>query len=121
MQRIPDSEQAVLEVLFEEAPLSAAQVATRVGPARGWSLQTVKTLLSRLVGREAVDYEVQGRTFLYKPVIRRDDLAAAQARKLIDRLFDGRAAPLVAHLADRGELTPEDVAEIEEILARLKP
>lgn len=121
MQRIPESEQAVLEVLFEEAPLSASQVAERIGPARGWSLQTVKTLLSRLVGRHAVDYDIDGRTFRYKPIIRRDDLAAAQARTLIDRLFDGRAAPLVAHLAERGELSPDDIAEIEAILARLKP
>lgn len=120
MKPIPESEQAVLEVLFEQAPLSATQVADRIGPVRGWSLQTVKTLLSRLVGRHAVDYDVDGRTFLYKPAIRREDLAGAQARRLIDRMFDGRAAPLVAHLAERGELSPEDIAEIEAVLAGLK-
>ena len=120
MERIPEAEQAVLDVLWTQAPLSAAQVTERVAPARGWSLQTVKTLLSRLVAREAVAYEAEGRTFLYRPAVSRDAVAAAESSRLLDRLFGGRAAPLVAHLAERQALSPEDVAEIEAIIARLK-
>ena len=118
--RVPEAERVVLDVLWADAPLSAAQVAARIGPERGWSLQTVKTLLSRLVAREAIGYEVDGRTFRYSPRLEQGAVAVAESRRLLDRLFGGRAAPLVAQLAERGELTPEDLAEIEAIIARLK-
>jgi len=52
--------------------------------------------------------------------IAREDFVADQSRRLIDELFGGRAAPLVAHLARRNALAPEDVAEIEELLKAIK-
>lgn len=119
-ERISEAEHAVLEVLWDEAPLTAAAVAERTQADRGWSVQTVKTLLSRLVAKRAVDYRLDGRRFLYRPTVERGATAAVEARRLLDRLFGGRAAPLVAHLAERGELTPADIAEIEALLKALK-
>ena len=42
------------------------------------------------------------------------------ATQFIDRVFSGRAAPLVAHLADSRGLTREDIAELEKLLGELK-
>lgn len=120
VERISEAEQAVLEVLWDEAPLTAAAVAERTRSDRTWSVQTVKTLLSRLVAKQAVDYELDGRRFLYRPIVARGVLATVESRRLLDRLFDGRAAPMVAHLAEQGELTPADIAEIEALLKALK-
>ena len=43
-----------------------------------------------------------------------------ESRRLIDRLFGGRLTPLVAHLAERDELTAQDISEIEALLKDLK-
>lgn len=120
VERISEAEQAVLEILWDEAPLTATTVAERTRSDRTWSVQTVKTLLSRLVAKQAVDYELDGRRFLYRPIVERGVLATVESRRLLDRLFDGRAAPMVAHLAEQGELTPADIAEIEALLKALK-
>ena len=48
-ERITDAEHAVMEVLWEQDRLSAAEVCEAVCERRGWSLATVKTLLARLV------------------------------------------------------------------------
>ena len=40
---------------------------------------------------------------------------------LVDRLFGGRAAPLVAHLAEQDQLTEQDIADIEALLKDLRP
>ena len=119
-ERISEAEQAVLDILWDESPLTATEVAERTQAERGWSVQTVKTLLSRLLAKKAVAYDVDGRRFLYRPLVERGALAAAESRRLLDRLFGGRAAPLVAHLAERGELTADDIAEIEALLKALK-
>lgn len=119
-ERISDAEHAVMEVLWEEAPLAAADVAERVDPERGWSIRTVKTLLSRLLAKGALVHEEDGRRYLYRPAIAREEFVERESEKLLDRMFGGRLTPLVAHLAERNRLTPEDIAEIEALLKELK-
>ena len=119
-ERISEAEHAVMEVLWQTAPLTAQEVGERVDPARGWSGNTVKTLLGRLLAKSAVGYEEDGRRYIYRPLVARDDYVAGESRRLMDRLFGGRLSPLVAHLAERDELSPQDVAEIEALLRDLK-
>ena len=84
------------------------------------ALPTVKTLLSRLVAKGAVATEPEGRKFLYSPLLERADYVGGESRRLVDRLFGGRAAPLFAHLAENEALTDQDLAEIETLLKELR-
>lgn len=110
-----------MEVLWREAPLGAAEVATKVDPQRRWSARTVKTLLSRLLAKGVISHEEQGRRYLYQPAVSREAFVARESGRLIDRMFGGRVTPLVAHLAEQKRLTPADIAEIEALLKALKP
>ncbi|MCJ2185330.1 BlaI/MecI/CopY family transcriptional regulator [Novosphingobium sp. 2638] len=119
-ERISEAEQAVMEALWQRSPLTAQEVCEQVCGPRGWSLNTVKTLLSRLVTKQAVATEPDGKRFLYSPKIARAQYVGTESRRLVDRLFGGRAAPLFAHLAQAEALTPDDIAEIEALLKELK-
>lgn len=119
-ERISDAEHAVMEVLWDESPLTAQDVAERVAPARGWSANTVKTLLGRLLAKNTIAAEEDGRRYLYRPLVERGDYVEGESRRLIDRLFGGKLTPLVAHLAERDALTDEDIAEIEALLKEIK-
>lgn len=119
-ERITEAEHAVMEALWKRSPLTAAEVCEVVCEPRGWSLATVKTLLSRLVAKAAVAAEPDGKRFLYTPAIERADYLGGESRRLVDRLFGGRAAPLFAHLAHEEALTDADIAEIETLLDELK-
>lgn len=120
MVRISEAEAAVMAVLWEGSPLTAQDVIARVPAERGWSGNTVKTLLARLVAKRAVAHEADGRRFRYHPLLARGDYVAGESRRLIDRFFGGRVTPLVAHLAARETLTAQDIAEIEALLKELK-
>ncbi len=119
-ERISHAEHAVMEALWTRAPLTAAEVCEDVCADRDWTLATVKTLLSRLVAKDAVATEADGKRFLYSPKIPRARYLGGESRRLVDRLFGGRAAPLVAHLAAQEALTDADIAEIEALLETLK-
>jgi len=119
-ERISEAEHAVMEALWARHPLTAGEVAELVAPARGWSLATVKTLLSRLVAKQALVTQPDGKRFLYSPKLSRADYLGGESRRLVDRLFGGRAAPLFAHLAETEALSAADLAEIEALLGELK-
>ena len=118
--KISDAELQVLQILWDESPLSATDLAARVGPANGWGLATVKTLLSRLLAKGAIEANAEGRRFNYRPAIEREAVAGRQAGKLVERLFGGRISPLVAQLAEQRDIDPEDLAELEALVRRLK-
>jgi predicted transcriptional regulator len=109
-----------MEALWEQSPLTATEVSEKVAEDRGWSLATVKTLLSRLVAKGAVGTQPDGRRFLYRPLLAREDYVEGESRRLVDRLFGGRAAPLIAHLAENEALSNDDIAEIQRLLGELR-
>jgi len=120
-ERVSEAELQLLTALWDRAPQSATDLAATVGKDAGWTLATVKTLLARLVQKGAVAAQAEGRRFLYTPLLAHSAVVAQESRRLVDRLLGGRVSPLVAHLADRAALSDEDIAEIEEILRRIKP
>lgn len=119
-ERISDAECAVMEVLWKRSPQTAAEVCASVCDQRGWSMPTVKTLLARLVAKGALETQPDGRRYLYTPLIERRAYVGTESKRLVERLFGGRAAPLFAHLAENEALSDEDIAEIERLLRELK-
>lgn len=120
-KRISDAELDVMEALWgSDQPLTAADVAERIGAGRGWSLATVKTMLSRLIIKGAISHREDGRRFLYSPAIKREAYVGNESRRFVERLFGGRLSPLVARLAEEDGLDDEDIAAIEALLKELK-
>lgn len=119
--RISDAELEVMEALWAaDQPLTAAEVAEQIDAARGWTLATVKTMLSRLVTKGALKHREDGRRFLYSPAIKREAYVGNESRRFVEKLFGGRLSPLVARLAEEDGLDDEDIAAIEALLKELK-
>jgi BlaI family penicillinase repressor len=119
-ERISEAEHAVMEVLWDKSPLTAQEVVERIPATRDWTANTVKTLLGRLLAKNIIAHEEEGRRYRYRPMVARGDYVAGESRRLMDRLFGGKLTPLVAHLAERDEITDQDIAEIEALLKDLK-
>jgi BlaI family transcriptional regulator, penicillinase repressor len=116
---ISDAEAQVMEVLWAEQPLSAEDVAARLAGKVDWQLPTVKTLLGRLMAKGAVAADKDGRRFLYRPLLAREDWVGEQSRSLLDRLtglLGGQLAPLVAHFAEQRPLSEADKAALRKLL-----
>lgn len=116
---ISEAESAVMQVLWTRHPLSAEDIVAALGDAREWQEATVKTLLNRLLNKGAIAAEKDGRRYLYRPVLKRDAYVHEQSKDLLDRLFGGRVAPLVAHFSARRKLSRKDIAELKRLIAEL--
>ena len=117
--KISGAESLVMEALWRASPLSAEDIAAQVAQGRGWTEATVKTLINRLLKKHALGATRDGRRYLYRPLVARTDYVQAESQGLLDRLFDGRLAPLVSHLSQSRNLTPEDVAELKRLIGNL--
>lgn len=122
-ERISEAELSVMEVLWASPePLTAAEIVLRIDDSgRDWSDSTVKTMIGRLMGKGVVAHQEKGRRYLYTAKVAREDFVRGESRRLVDRLFGGRAAPLVAHLAENEGLSADDIAELQALLKEMKP
>ncbi|ALN56309.1 BlaI/MecI/CopY family transcriptional regulator [Lysobacter yananisis] len=117
--QISEAESVVMEVLWQRHPLAAEEVAAAVADAQSWQEATVKTLLNRLLNKGAIRAEKDGRRYLYAPVLKREDWLLDESQGLLQRLFGGRVAPLVAHFSQHRKLSRKDIAELRKLLEEL--
>ncbi|GAA3915579.1 BlaI/MecI/CopY family transcriptional regulator [Luteimonas lutimaris] len=116
---ISDAEAQVMQVLWDHHPRSADEVVAALAPGTGWAEPTVKTLLNRLLNKGAIAATRDGRRYQYSPVLAREAWVSQQSEGLLQRLFGGRVAPLVAHFSERGRLSEADVAELRKLLEEI--
>ena len=117
--QISEAESVVMDVLWARSPLGADEVAQALAGRQDWQDATIQTLLNRLLNKGAIRAEKDGRRYLYSPMVKREDWVLAESRGLLERLFDGRVAPLVAHFSAHRKLSKKDVAELRKLLEEI--
>ena len=113
------AESVIMEALWKRSPLTAEEIAAEVADDHGWTEATVRTLVNRLLKKKAIAAKKDGRRYLYRPVMKRTDYVQEESQGLLDRLFDGRLAPLVTHFSQRKKLSAQDIAELKRLVSEL--
>ena len=117
---ISDAESVVMEVLWQQHPLTAEDIVAALARQQDWQEATVKTLINRLLKKGAISAQPQGRRYLYAPVLQREAWLHSQSAGLLDRLFDGRVAPLVAHFGRHRKLGKKDIEELKKLIREME-
>ena len=118
--KISEAESKVLEAFWRaDEPLSAEDVVAAMDNDREWSAGTIRTFLTRLVKKKALGAEPDGRRYLYRALIPREDYVHKQSRDLIDRLFGGRIAPFITQFSERQRLSRDEIEELKRLVERL--
>ena len=117
---ITEAESVVMEVLWDRSPMPTEAVVAALEGEQQWQEATIKTLLNRLLKKNAIHAEKDGRRFLYSPLITRDEWVLSESKGLLDRLFSGRVAPLAAHFSRQGKLTKRDIADLKRLIEEIE-
>jgi len=118
--RISGAESQIMEALWSKGPLTPDGVVAEVGEAQGWAPGTVKTLITRLLRKKAIEGRREAQGYFYRPLVSRTDYVQEESQGLVDRLFGGEVAPLVAHFAEHRALTPKDIEHLKKLIADLE-
>ena len=118
--QISEAESVVMDVLWRgSSPMTSEAVVQALAATHDWQEPTIKTLLNRLLNKGAISAERDGRRYRYVPVLKREDWLSDESGSLLDRLFGGRVAPLVAHFSERRKLSKKDIAELRRLIEEL--
>ena len=125
MTEISNAEFEVLEALWQQHPASANDIIERLNQCfeqgsdqkKTWHDKTVKTLLNRLINKQAISFEKQQRHYIYSPLIEREAYTLRESKNLIERMFSGKVAPLVAGFAKQNDLNKEDIDALKSLIS----
>ncbi|MBL4942151.1 MAG: BlaI/MecI/CopY family transcriptional regulator [Colwellia sp.] len=117
MTEISNAEFEVLEALWLHYPASATDIIKRLNQHKTWHDKTVKTLLNRLVKKQAINFEKQQRHYIYSPLLERESYTSKESKSLIERMFSGKVAPLVAGFAKHNDLKKEDIEALKSLIS----
>lgn len=117
--RISEAEWEVLKVLWASSvPMSANEVIDKLSEYTDWSPKTVRTLLTRLVQKEAVLINQTGKVYTYVPLVDEEQCVQAETQSFLKRIYGGALKPMLVHYLKEEKLTKDDIEELKNILER---
>jgi BlaI family penicillinase repressor len=105
-------ENAVMAVLWSRGQATADEVRLALEKTRNLKESTVRTLLRRLEAKGFVTHEVDGRTYVYRPKVDRQNVATQAVRGVIDRFCAGSVEALLAGMVDGNLITPAKLRQL---------
>lgn len=117
-RQLGDLQLAIMRVLWERGEAPAIEVHGALLEERGLAVTTIKTMLRKLEEYGCVEHRTKGMQFIYRPAIAEADVRRGMVSELVRRLFSGDSTALVNHLVQCGEVDPDDLEDLREIVAR---
>lgn len=119
-QRLTNTEWEVCECLWEEAPLTMTQIAARLTERTGWTKSTGETLVRRMAEKGLLRWEQGTKAKLYSPTVAREDAVVRETRGFLQKVFGGSVGLLVNTMAEREELSREEIDQLYAALRKLE-
>ena len=116
-----DGELEILQLLWDLGPSELGVIHQRLSESRKVALTTVATMLTVMLAKDLVKRKQGGRGWLYSTRVSRDSAAKPIVKKLVDRVFDGSAQRLVAHLLETQKLSEAERDELLNLLKQSRP
>ena len=105
-----------MEYLWNKPMVTITEIRKALS-STGWSDSTIKTLVRRLVSKNAVAINDEAATFRYYPLISQQECRLKETKSFINRVYDGSVSMLVTNLVADSNLTDK---ETEELLALIE-
>jgi BlaI family penicillinase repressor len=114
--RMTNAEWDVMSVVWHRAPVAATEIVQDLHGTKQWTLATVRTLLRRLVNKGALGQELEGKRYLYDPLVSMEACVHQESESFWDRILGRAPSAALVHLVARAKLSKEDIQELRRIL-----
>ncbi len=113
---ITNSELEIMKELWEHAPQTSPELVEKLRQRCNWEENTIKTLLMRLVKKGVVMQDGPKRFYTYTPAVSKEHYQQDASERFVSQVFDCRPANLLNFFVKTGQLSPDDIAELKQLL-----
>lgn len=123
MPRISEAEWKVMKALWAKSPLTANEVIAALAGVCKWNDRTIRTLLTRLVRKNAIAHRNTGRSYQYHPLVGERQCVKEETRSFLLRVYDGSLMAMLLSLLNENELSVDQMSDVKRMLdkRRIRP
>lgn len=114
--KISEAEWEVMKIIWDKNPRSANEIIKDLEGSTDWKPKTVKSLISRLLKKNAIGFNEEGRTYYYYPLVNEKECVREESKSFIERVYNGVAKNMLLNFIEDKKLTEEDLDDLKRIL-----
>ena len=115
MKKLPEAEFQVMRAVWAyEPPITSSKVMGHLSGEKSWPIQTVVTLLGRLVEKEFLRSEKKGKKRLYYPLVSKEDYLQFETGNFVKQYHENSLISLLSALYHDKELSDGDLDDLQE-------
>lgn len=119
MKRLPESERKIMMIIWQaEGPVTRSYIESRLAEERRVGATTILSFLSRLEEKGFVAVHKEGRNNIYTALIDEKEYLQKESGSILSKLYRNSLMGFISALSDGGNLTQEDLEELQEFLKR---
>jgi len=113
---ITEAEWMVMQVLWNSDSLPMNEIIQELMKTTDWKQKTIQTLVTRLVNKNVVGYQQEGRKRQYFALVSEEESIQNESESFLQRIFGGALQPMLVHLVKTNKLSQDDVEELKRLL-----
>ncbi|MBZ9689325.1 BlaI/MecI/CopY family transcriptional regulator [Clostridium estertheticum] len=114
--KISNAEWEIMKIIWINPEISSINIIQKLKDKTDWKPATVKTLINRLLTKDAIGFNKLGYEYLYFPLVSEDECIKLESQSFIKRVFNGSIKSMLLTFAQSEEISETDIAELKNIL-----
>ncbi|MGG7057783.1 BlaI/MecI/CopY family transcriptional regulator [Clostridium tertium] len=116
LPKISDAEWEVMKIIWSKEEVTANEIIDSLNGKQEWKNTTIKSLINRLLKKEAISFRKNGKEYFYYPLISEEKCIKEESQSFLKKVFNGSLNEMLLNLVKSEELTKEDISELRDIL-----
>jgi len=104
-----------MKIVWERDTATVRDVYEAILERRKVAYTTVMTMMKILENKKYLKKTLAERAYVYRPAQPKGQVIGDMVRDFVNRVFNGSAEPLLLHLVEEHDLSPEELEEIERL------
>lgn len=114
--KISNAEWEIMKIIWINSEISSINIIQELKNKFEWKPATVRSLINRLLNKNAIGFNKLGYEYLYFPLISENECIKSESHSFINRVFNGSIKSMLLTFAQSEEISETDIEDLKDIL-----
>ncbi|WP_294386590.1 BlaI/MecI/CopY family transcriptional regulator [uncultured Clostridium sp.] len=116
LPKISDSEWEVMKIIWQNDSIPSTKIINELQEKTNWKASTIKTLINRLLNKEAISFTKKGKEYYYFSIVSEEECIREESESFLNKVFNGSLNSMVVNFVKSQKLTKDEIDELRAIL-----
>ncbi|AZV57457.1 BlaI/MecI/CopY family transcriptional regulator [Clostridium sp. AWRP] len=113
---ISDAELTIMKIIWKSPNITANKIIEQLSDKTKWKPNTVKTLINRLLKKNVIGFNKEGKEYYYYAVVQEENYINAESNSFLNKIFNGSVISMVLNFVENKKLSESEIKELKDIL-----